>query len=197
MGERSSEQLTRYFYLSDSDRSVIAEHRGPHNRLGSGLQLICAGSSGHPFLQQENREEDSLVGRGALQACCQWQPQLSKQRGFLPLMVPRECVLDNPLHCQQGRRKRSAQDASRVLGMIAEPTGTDGFPVLCHQFFPSSLILSANSHGLRNEMRRGSESALLARSILSLSCWLRRGFPPASSKHNSNEASLKATSLKM
>ena len=117
MGERSSEQLTRYFYLSDSDRSVIAEHRGPHNRLGSGLQLICAGSSGHPFLQQENREEDSLVGRGALQACCQWQPQLSKQRGFLPLMVPRECVLDNPLHCQQGRRKRSAQDPRGVLGM--------------------------------------------------------------------------------
>ena len=53
------------------------------------------------------------------------------------------------------------------------------------------------AHGLRNEMRGGSESALLARSILSLSCWLRRGFPPASSKHNSNEASLKATSLKM
>jgi Domain of unknown function (DUF4158) len=139
MGERSSEQLTRYFYLSDSDRSVIAEHRGPHNRLGSGLQLICAGSSGHPFLQQENREEDSLVGRGALQACCQWQPQLSKQRGFLPLMVPRECVLDNPLHCQQGRRKRSAQDPRGVLGMIAEPTGTDGFRLLCHQFFPSCL----------------------------------------------------------
>ena len=23
--------------------------------------------------------------------------------------------------------------------MIAEPTGTDGFPVLCHQFFPSCL----------------------------------------------------------
>jgi len=131
MGERSSEQLTRYFYLSDSDRSVIAEHRGPHNRLGSGLQLICAGSSGHPFLQQENREEDSLVGRGALQACCQWQPQLSKQRGFLPLMVPRECVLDNPLHCQQGRRKRSAQDPRGVLGMIAEPTGTDGRPIIC------------------------------------------------------------------
>jgi len=29
--EPSPEQLARYFYLSDSDRSVIAEHHGAHN----------------------------------------------------------------------------------------------------------------------------------------------------------------------
>ena len=28
--------------------------------------------------------------------------------------------------------------------MIAEPTGTDGFPVLCHQFSISSLLPPAN-----------------------------------------------------
>src|ERR1051326_8666550 len=30
----------------------------------------------------------------------------------------------------KGRGKRHAQDSSRVLGMIAEPTGTDGRPVI-------------------------------------------------------------------
>lgn len=32
MGDLSSEQLTRYFSLSDSDRVVIAERLGDHNR---------------------------------------------------------------------------------------------------------------------------------------------------------------------
>src|SRR6266516_6110936 len=58
-------------------------------------------------------EEDSLVGRYAFRACCQWQPQLSKKGVFLPIMIPRECVPHNPLHCEQAGRKRSAQDSLR------------------------------------------------------------------------------------
>jgi|SRR2546423_10852435 len=59
-------------------------------------------------------------------------------------MAHRECVPTTRFIASKGGGKRHAQDASRVLGMIAEPTGTDGFRLLCHQFFPSSLPLPEN-----------------------------------------------------
>jgi hypothetical protein len=43
-----------------------------------------------------------------------------------------------PSSLQTGKRKRHAQDSTRVLGLIAEPTRTDGLRCLCRQFSTSS-----------------------------------------------------------
>ncbi len=45
---------------------------------------------------------------------------------------------------RKGRRIRWSQDSRGILGTLAEPTGTDEFRLLCHQFVPSSLSLLAS-----------------------------------------------------
>ena len=42
------------------------------------------------------------------------------------------------------KRKNKTRDAEAVPGLIAEPTGTDGFRALCHQFAPSCLPRRVN-----------------------------------------------------
>src|SRR5215467_13008673 len=81
----------------------------------------------------EEQGEDTLVGRDVVRACCQWLPQLSRQREFLPSMVPRTGVPYSLGNREQGRGTRHAQDSSRALGMIAEPTGTGGCRCRSHQ----------------------------------------------------------------
>ena len=49
-----------------------------------------------------------------------------------------------PLPERKGRRPSWSQDPRRILGRHAEPTGTDGFRVLCRQFSTSSLRRQEN-----------------------------------------------------
>jgi len=67
------------------------------------------------------------------------------------------------------KSKKQSRDGFCIPALIAEPTGTDGFRVLCHQFFPSSLshlescLTSSNTFSLK--MKKLRESLLLLYSI--------------------------------
>jgi hypothetical protein len=62
---------------------------------------------------------------------------------------------------RKGRRTRWSQDPRGILGRNAEPTGTDGFRLLSHQFSPSSLphqencIRSSKTFSLKMTKLRG------------------------------------------
>src|SRR5947209_3478863 len=57
------------------------------------------------------------------------------------------------------RGKGNSQDPRGVLGRNAEPTGTDGFRFLSHQFFPSSL------HRLGNCISRSNRCSLMVKPL--------------------------------
>jgi hypothetical protein len=58
-----------------------------------------------------------------------------------------------------GRRTSPSQHSTGELGRIAEPTGTDGFRLLCHQFSPSSLPRLANCISRCNACEASEEPA--------------------------------------
>ena len=66
-------------------------------------------------------------------------------------------------------RTRGSQDPSRILGTLAEPTGTDGFRVLCRQFHTSSLsrweTCIKSSKALSLKVNKLREALLLLYSI--------------------------------
>ncbi len=63
------------------------------------------------------------------------------------------------------KSKNKTRDGFCIPGLLAEPTGTDGFRVLCHQFFPSCLphpescLTSSKTFSLK--MNKLSEALLL------------------------------------
>jgi Zinc-binding dehydrogenase len=69
-----------------------------------------------------SREEDSLVGRDVIRACCQWQPQLSKKRDFFPSMVPHEHVPYSLRNRDQGERNKTCP---KLLSGPGHDRGTD------------------------------------------------------------------------
>jgi hypothetical protein len=62
-------------------------------------------------------------------------------------------------------RKRKTRDGFGIPGRIAEPTGTDGFRVLSHQFSPSCLsrreTCIKNSKALSLKVNKPRETLLL------------------------------------
>jgi hypothetical protein len=130
---------------------------------------------GYPFLERkkmgvnEEREVNPLVGSDAFRACFQWQPRSARSPTSYPSCSPVTLCNTALFTESKGRGKRHPQDSSQVLGMIAEPTGTDGFRVLCHQFLPSSL--SRREYGLTSsktfslKMNKLREALLLFSSI--------------------------------
>jgi hypothetical protein len=77
-----------------------------------------------------SREEISLVGRMLFELVS--SGSLVEQEVRLPTQ-PDPVGVCRSAHLieSKGRRKRHAQDPRGVLGMIAEPTGTDGRPIIC------------------------------------------------------------------
>jgi len=91
------------------------------------------------------KEEDPLVGRDVVRACCQWRPQLSKKRDVLSSMVLREHVPYNLRNREQGKQKKSCP---RLLAGLGHDRGTDRnrramttlSPILYLFQFPSSPL---------------------------------------------------------
>src|SRR5437660_2569472 len=113
--------------------------------------------------------------------------------GFVPEQYP---LCNTALFTEsKGRGKRHAQDSSGVLGMIAEPTGTDGHRLRCRQFYTSSNYLLLPSLGSsKSSFHKKSKHPLSLRHSVDQG---RKKFPTASltkSGRLSLRVSLKTTS---
>jgi len=127
-GEPTSEQRARYFHLDDTDRDIIARHRGEHNRLGFAVQLCTVRFLG-TFLENLGTVPSEVIAMlahqlGILQPQClaeyragqtRWEhtTEMRQQYGYSDFSaVPLQFRLNRWLYAQQEGSCDKTQQAS-------------------------------------------------------------------------------------